>query len=204
MLYKSIYLELRKTASGDYFAYHSLFGNLSKIDVELFTFLEEYNNYEDAQTLSDIIGEKVINSLIDNHFFVYQLEEEIIILEDLIKTRHTNIQKGALMSGLQISSSNACNLGCTYCFADSSDKRSAVRTNIKKKNIDFETAKDGIEKLLKFNDGKRIAVKFLGREPLINWKVIERILENFTNSNVDWSITTNGTVFTEKNHTITN
>ena len=97
--------------------------------------------------------------------------------------------------------SNACNFACSYCFADAADRRSGVRQKVASAspNISFELAAKAIEQVravARSHGRNRIGVKFLGREPLINWKVMRRPLAVYPDRDVFWSVTTNGPLLT--------
>lgn len=77
------------------------------------------------------------------------------------------------LSELMLSIAHACNLGCTYCFADQGKygtKKNALMTfNVAKKAIDV------------FLDSSRMikSIKFFGGEPLMNFDLIKRVCNYF-------------------------
>lgn len=183
-------------------AYHELFGNLTLIDQDLAKILSERDGSQELEYLQDILPPAVFRLLRDSYFIVESMEEERELIDQWLKDRRQDIPSGALIGALQITSSNACNFGCTYCFADAADHRNPLREQISdsEKNISFETASQAIDNVLdlaRLHGKDGIVVKFLGREPLVNWRVIEALLHRYSQDPIQWAVTTNGTLLTE-------
>ena len=92
-----------------------------------------------------------------------------------------------------------CNLSCTYCYKEDLDVPSAG------KKMDFATAKQSIDLLLNESpDQPRYNIVFFGGEPLSNLPLIKQVIEyaeplfRSRGKGVDFSLTTNGTLLTEK------
>ncbi len=91
-----------------------------------------------------------------------------------------------------------CNLKCKYCYEGSS--------SISPKYMSFETALKAVDILLDEAraDGKRKSINFFGGEPLLNFKVIEKIVtvilesREKENLDIDLSITTNFILMTDR------
>jgi uncharacterized protein len=99
---------------------------------------------------------------------------------------------------LSLAIAQKCNMGCTYCYADQGSFGGAT------KNMSLETAYEAIDLLLKdCPEGEKVQLTFLGGEPLINRKAIVAATEYAVakaerkNIQVNFSITTNGTLVTE-------
>lgn len=99
---------------------------------------------------------------------------------------------------LSLAIAQKCNMGCAYCYADQGSFGAPT------KNMSLETAYQAIDMLL--NDcpeGEKVQLTFLGGEPLINRQSIIAATEYAVNQakkkniNVNFSITTNGTLLTE-------
>jgi uncharacterized protein len=198
---RSPYLALLPSAPDKFLTYHTLFGNLSWIDSELAGYLKEASAPIAFKDLARDVSEDVAAALLNSYYFV-QPDEERNLITDWLAERQRLTTSGYFVGGLQISSSNACNFACAYCFADASDKRSTVRQAIAQgpANISFEMAEQAINKVLSLANAhgrEQIAVKFLGREPLINWKVMQRLFETFRASNIIWAVTTNGSLLNQ-------
>jgi uncharacterized protein len=183
--------------------YHALFGNLCSVDSELEGFLRTGCESIRYPELTDIVGVKNAEELLKNYFFVESPDEERALIKEWLAEREKLLPQGFFLEALQVSSSNLCNFACAYCFADTSDKRSALRQHIsaKQPTLAFETAQRAIDALCRnaqAHGRKNVGVKFLGREPLVNWRTIDRLLEHYRNGAVQWSMTTNGSLITDE------
>ena len=92
-----------------------------------------------------------------------------------------------------------CNLRCKYCIYN---QHYTGNRNFNTSNIDFETARKGMEFVYRHRDSEQLAITFYGGEPLMNYSVmkqcIDYALENFTDCNLSFSFTTNLTLMTEE------
>jgi uncharacterized protein len=196
-LIRSPHVRAAKTTAGTFLAYHSLFGNLSWMDYDVFDILTN-PGYQRVRTehLISLVGSDVAHNLVGSYFFVSSEHEERHIIAEWLRERADLAPTGYYITGLQISASNACNLACSYCFADASDKRSPFRVlDSNSSHISLGIAQEAITKVqcLAASHGRpSIGVKFLGREPLLNFPVIRALLRAPENAAVKWSITTNG------------
>lgn len=183
--------------SGTVVAFHALFGNLAFLDRKLADALIGGRGRPVAEL---DLPTDVAATLRELYFVIDAGEDERAETERWLADRRELAPTGHFLGGLQITSSNACNFSCSYCFADSSDARSPVRQEAAHQpNISYETASEGIRNVLAIarrHGRDRIGVKFLGREPLVNWKVVRRLLGEFDPSEVAWSLTTNGSLLT--------
>lgn len=114
-------------------------------------------------------------------------------LEYQIKNR-----EGELL--LQIT--QACNLNCCYCpYADS--EHSVHQRNHSSKNMSWEVAKNSLDQFLEnSSEITDVTIGFYGGEPFINFplikKIVEYVEENYCGKNVQYSLTTNGTLLTDE------
>ena len=89
-----------------------------------------------------------------------------------------------------LSITHNCNLRCKYCYAEE---------KINKK-MDIETAKKSIDFLVK-NSNKRCIVTFFGGEPLVEFKLIKKIVDyshQKYEKKVEFRMSTNGTLLNRK------
>lgn len=203
VLRPSRHVTFLRTESPSPIAYHNLFGNLSVLDEELYRFLSHAPEQMTLGALRSAVGREIARDLWNSYFFVEHPDEERKAVEQMLEERKASVNTGRYLGALQITSSNACNYACSYCFADASDRRSPVRTAIARQtqNIPYELAEAAIRQLLDVAERhgrEKIAVKFLGREPLINWEVIDRLFQTFGCERVVWAITTNGSLLNEE------
>jgi uncharacterized protein len=196
----SRHLHISKREDGAYVAFHALFGNASVLDNELAASIQRLRETSGSKEFfAAEFGEEIATQLHDSYYLASENEERSIT-EHWLAERASLVSSGYYLGGLQISSSNACNFACSYCFADRSDERSAERRKgASTPNITFETACEAIEKVLATAEAhgrSRIGVKFLGREPLVNFKVMSRLFEHYSTERIVWSMTTNGSLIT--------
>lgn len=207
MLKKSEFLRVLKRRENEYFAYHSLFGNLRTLNESALALLDQFEEPKDEGFYS------ANNGLLDKLKEIYFLKDEKVnereIIKDEIALRKENLKQGAYIGGLQLSISDACNFQCIYCFADATDKRSTERrkaSSLKNKLMSFEMASAIIDKVIrvvKENGGDSLVIKFFGREPMLNWKTIKKIIEFYRRGEkngltIYYSITSNGSFITEE------
>ena len=94
-----------------------------------------------------------------------------------------------------------CNLRCKYCvYSDFYEDKKSYSS----KKMTFEVAKKAIDMVIEYHNNKvkrgyqdRLKVNFYGGEPLLNFKLVKKIVQYFKKinfNNVDYLITTNGTV----------
>jgi len=108
-------------------------------------------------------------------------------------------QGGEGLNGIWLGVSHACNLGCSYCFAN--DPEYVGKNKLMKR----ETAIKSVDYLIE-NSGDRevLTVIFFGGEPLLNLPVIKETVaycrerEKDTHKRFQFTMTTNGTLLTRE------
>jgi uncharacterized protein len=157
-------------------------------------------------------GDRILNgleALARNLFLVPEGFDERSLTRDVLAQREADLTSGKLISCLQLCISDRCNINCTYCFANRSDEGSARRRELvhhPKKLMSYEMASQALDKFLAIarRHGKqRFIVKFFGREPLLNWRVIFQLMENYDQGGSDglpirWDLTTNGIMINQE------
>lgn len=92
-----------------------------------------------------------------------------------------------------------CNLRCEYCvYSGGYENRTHAN-----KYMDLETAKKGIDFLIKHSRGlDRVTIGFYGGEPLLNFKLIQKCVNYAKNTyegkEISFTITTNGTLLSKE------
>lgn len=85
--------------------------------------------------------------------------------------------------------SEQCNLNCSYCGMD----------KLTKQRIDANLLINQVYKLIDQNPDEIIRVDFFGGEPLIQFDIIEQVIETFKDyENIRFKIPTNGLLLTEE------
>lgn len=201
--------------TNDYAVYHSLFGQLCFIDQDGIDFLTSFHV---PKTVDEVIQsnnhynpsdiESYIHELKARCFLVPDILDEYKIIENDSEERKNHLKSGYLVRALQLIVTNACNFRCKYCIIDdayNSKERSEFQHSASNQQMSFEVARMSVEtliKLLRKNGNEYLNIEFFGGEPLMNWPVIESVLETFKNGEDDigilYSITTNGSLITER------
>ncbi|MCL6450285.1 MAG: radical SAM protein [Acetobacteraceae bacterium] len=205
-LVRSRYLQVIPRSDG-FAVYHSLFGNLKLVDRSVLDILERFGQPRHPEEADGGVGDTV-RALRDLRYLVEEGTDERDVIEQRLREREAALRRGALINALQLDISDACNFKCKYCFADRSDHRSPERRRLlhyKDKLMSLETAVLAVSTLLqncRENGKDRLVVKFFGREPLLNWKVMEALMDRFGMGQggvaIRWDCTTNASLVTEE------
>ena len=211
-LSKSKYLKIIENIGNESsFCYHSLFGNLHLIDPKGIEILNTFANpLTLSEAFSDHVDRDVYNSLIERflqlHYLIPEGFDERALTQHELSQRYNKLRTGKLINAIQLNVSEGCNLKCTYCFADRVDERSTLpvfEARNSQRMMSFETAVKSITavtELAQRNGNNALVIKFFGREPLLNWKVIDQVIiyceSNESSFRYHYTITTNGTLLT--------
>lgn len=200
----------------DYAVYHSLFGNLSLLDSDGYDLLRSFDVPRSSSEVIRIFScyaplllIQYINNLLARGFLTIDGFDEYAMIEEDYRRRRMNLHSGYLIRALQLVMTNRCNLSCDYCFVKTiynSEERSSLQCSSRNTTMSFETAKTAIEKMLEVmrkNGNKELYIEFFGGEPLLNWRVISRIMDTFKNGcdgdvAIKYSVTTNGLLLTSE------
>ena len=102
---------------------------------------------------------------------------------------------------LTLQLTQSCNFRCSYCVY--SDLHNEANREHSAKRMSFETAKKAVDFLLEHSrDSERVSIGFYGGEPLLEFKLIKKIIEYsdkaFDGKEYSYTITTNGSLLTEQ------
>jgi uncharacterized protein len=210
-LVQSQYLRiLNRPTEGLAFLYHSLFGNLHLVDSKS---IELISWFTKPATTNDIPGSpddaegnrNLVKEFCSLYYLVPEGFDERVLTERELSLRAASLDTGELINAVQLNVSEGCNLKCTYCFADRVDERATlynIGARNDKKVMTLEIAiesVDAVTELIRQHGNHAMVVKFFGREPLLNWKVIDGLIDHCeaaTDFEYHYAITTNGTLFT--------
>lgn len=184
------FIHLFKTY-GNFYIYDVNKNSIIKVEKDTWKYL---NNDTDL-ICNNLNAIEKIQHLKEKGFLSSNRVQEILhpadeILEDYISNR-------VLMVCLQVT--QQCNLRCEYCaYSGGYDNRQ--HTN---KRMTLELAKKGIDFLItRSSDLKKVAVGFYGGEPLLEFELIQDIVEyvnrNAVGKEVIFTITTNATLITKE------
>jgi uncharacterized protein len=214
ILVKSAYLQkLELGKEGKSMLYHTLFGNIHQVSE---FHIDVIDLFSKPQSLARVLRQcddnqeaflAVIDQFMDAFFLIPEGFDERSLVERELIERSTALETGKTIDAVQLNVSEGCNLKCTYCFADRVDERSST-SNFAARNeqkfMSIGTAMESItavEALIRRNGGSAMVIKFFGREPLLNWPVVEAVIDQCEsmadkNFKFHYAITTNGTLFT--------
>ena len=183
-LVKSKYLHIIRRNNQSHIVYHKLYGNLSLINDPALQLLDMFSNSTfPGKVLSSYANfYQYIQTFYNMYFLVEPGFDERRELKKELKEREQILKTGSFIGGVQLSVADTCNFNCIYCFCDFVDQREGKRRELSKRKdklMTEETAFDVIDKLInqvKKSGRNTLVVKFFGREPLVNWPLIKKIM----------------------------
>lgn len=111
--------------------------------------------------------------------------------------QRTQINNGDALTTLVLNVSNACNMGCHYCYGGGFDDPRVGR------QMEWATAKQSVDFLFqRSGQNRHLTIVFFGGEPLLNFALIRQVvsyareLASEKGKQVDFTLTTNGTALT--------
>jgi len=142
-----------------------------------------------------------------NNYNKTEVDECILELEELEKNKLLYTEEKDIVPKIKstlksmcLNIAHDCNLLCEYCFASKGDFGG------NKELMSYETGKKALDYLVKNSQGrKNLEVDFFGGEPLMNFKVVKKLIkyarsiERKHKKNFRFTITTNGILLNEEN-----
>lgn len=194
--------------------YHSLFGGLLITDDKGIEVLRKFHNPTKIQKVRELYFyksdfDKFIDIMKKRFFIVDKDVDEYESVKAEKMRRLANIRSGEFIDSIQLIVSNRCNFDCEYCFLKtmySSKIRAELQKSQENQIMTYEMAKEGIDKLIemaKRNKITYITVEFFGGEPMCNFELIEKILDEYKNGRgrgigILYSMVTNASLITEE------
>ena len=121
---------------------------------------------------------------------------EHIESEGLLREPQTPYQPLSKVYTLTLNISQECNLQCKYCYVQKPDSNPYMSEEVARKAVDFIAGFDSME---------QFSVSFYGGEPLLNFPVMQAVMEYASKKaeeggypEVKYHITTNGTLITDE------
>jgi len=188
-LMRSPYLQLVPNRRG-IAAYHSLFGNLRLVDRATEAFLGEFAAPREPADVLPRYGASAPARLEELKRLSYLVDaghDEREVVRAWLARRAELVPTGFYLCEAEFSVSDICDFNCAYCFADNADRRSKTRRDMAARGdrlMTVEQAKNIMTRLIdlsRVNGRNRLLVKFIGKEPLLNPKVLAFILDHFQN-----------------------
>ncbi|ACS84594.1 radical SAM/SPASM domain-containing protein [Musicola paradisiaca] len=184
---------------GYYVVYNKLLGNFSVLSQQAYEYLCRNNIDNNENT-------PLIQQLKERFFLLPDNIDERDIINNEIRYRKEHLDSGYLVNGLQLVLTNDCNFKCTYCFANERNNDQASSCAQKPQRMTKEIAFLAVENIIsviKRNHNTHLTIEFFGGEPLLNWEIIEAVLDKYRSGedwgvNIHYMITTNGSLISEK------
>jgi radical SAM protein with 4Fe4S-binding SPASM domain len=174
------------------FVYNSLVGKPLILNEES---IELLNLFSTPKTIEDIRGqcegdpEELINSFIEHFFLIKENFDERQFLKEKKEEHLERVINRETIDRMGLAISDACNLACPHCihFQQKNRKNHHMRWHIAQKCI------DNYVELLRERGRKSGKIHFGNAEPLLNWKVVEKVLHYCTYeiSGVDFNFAIN-------------
>jgi len=144
----------------------------------------------------------IINKEIKNKFSKYAFNIQKVHVYDVISAENKIKENIKDLKQITFEVTQNCNLRCKYCEYGDDYLYNRKRSE---KELNFETAKKGIDYIfgiIKNRNKKDLAISFYGGEPLLNFNTLSKIVKyskkKFSDWNIHFYMTTNGTLLNEK------
>ncbi len=168
--------------------YHALYGNPRIINDEGLRFLNLFRQpvgMEEISKICDEDPEDIIQELIEIFFLVEPNFDEKKFLREKKEQQLIQVQERQTVDRMGLAISDSCNFGCTHCihFQPATNFGQVLpiyQQATPQLNMTWEIAKRCVDRyitLMKKQGRIRGKIHFGNAEPLINWPVIERVLE---------------------------
>ena len=168
--------------------YHTLYGNPRVINnegVEFLSLFEQPVSIEEVAEICDEDPSEVIQEFLEIFFLVEPgFDEKKFLLERRAK-QLLQVQDQKTVDRMGLAISDSCNFGCTHCIhfqpePDSGQILPIYKAANSKLNMTWKTAKQCVDQyvaLMRKQGTRNCRIHFGNAEPLINWPVIQKVLE---------------------------
>lgn len=182
------YPNVIKQINGEFYLYNLITNGIFKINKEVSNIIHYNKNI-------NIEKDKDIKTFLENNYILRNKKNDDKL--NSIYDKKLNSKFKFEPSGLTLMVSQECNLRCKYCYGEGGEYNN-------KGKMTFEIAKKAIDYFVKVSKVDKVGICFFGGEPLTNFVLIKEIIdytksiENYINKKFHFSITTNGTLLTNK------
>lgn len=178
-------------------AYHTLYGNPRIVNNEGLRFLDLFRQPITAEEISTICDEDprdTIQEFAEIFFLVEPGFDEKKFLQEKKEQQLVQVQKRRTVDRMGLAISDSCNFGCTHCihFQPTTNYGQVLpmyQRAAPQLNMTWETAKRCVDQyvaLMREQGRTHGKIHFGNAEPLVNWPVIEQVLE-YCNKMEDFS-----------------
>ncbi|MFH1890493.1 MAG: radical SAM protein [Candidatus Kuenenbacteria bacterium] len=168
--------------------YHTLYGNPRIVNDEGLRFLDLFSQSTTAEDILEICDEypgDIIQEFTKLFFLVEPGFDEKKFLREKKEQQLTQVQNRRTVDRMGLAISDSCNFGCTHCihFQPTTNLGQVLpmyQRVAPQLNMTWETAKRCINQyviLMREQGRTHGKIHFGNAEPLINWSVIEQVLE---------------------------
>jgi len=192
--------------------YHALYGNPRIVNDEGLRFLDFFKQPASVEEISEICDDDpgdTIQEFAEIFFLVRPGTDEKKFLCEKKEQQLTHVQARRTVDRMGLAISDSCNFGCTHCIhfqpATNFDQVLPMYQRATPQlNMTWETAKRCVDHYVALmreqgrNHGK---IHFGNAEPLVNWSVIEQVLEycdKMDNLSFEFAINTNLVLMTKQ------
>jgi len=168
--------------------YHSLYGNPRIVNDEGLRFLGLFKQPAGVEEISEICDEdpeNTVQKFAEIFFLVEPGFNEKKFLQEKKEEQLTQVQERRTIDRMGLAISDSCNFGCTHCihFQPATNFGQVLpiyQQATPQLNMTWETAKRCVDQyiaLMREQGRTHGKIHFGNAEPLVNWSVIEQVLE---------------------------
>ncbi|MBU0648648.1 radical SAM protein [Patescibacteria group bacterium] len=168
--------------------YHTLYGNPRIVNDESLRFLDFFRQPASAEEISKICDgdpRDIIREFAEIFFLVKPCFDEKKFLREKKEQQLAQVQERRTIDRMGLAISDLCNFGCAHCIhfqpaIDSGQVLPMYQRAFPQLNMTWETAKRCVDQyvvLMREQGRTHGKIHFGNAEPLVNWPVIERVLE---------------------------
>jgi uncharacterized protein len=201
----SKYLVKIKLNNENYIIYHSLFGGARRVTKDVLNLIQRFAggiDFRNALGKGELsVYKDTLLELKRQSFLVKEGSDEREVFNKYdLEEREKKLAEGKYIRSLTLEMVNYCNFHCRHCFEDK------IYDWTKNEKMSFNTAKraiDGFISILKKANNAWGTITFTGGEPLLNWEVMEQIIEygNIVSKSASvkifWEIFTNASLLND-------
>lgn len=165
--------------------YHSLLGNPTVVDEKVLALLRAFDaptSLGAARALQPSRDfRRRVRAFAGAGFLVCRGTDERARLRRGVERTLSGVERGENLMALGLILDEACNFGCDFCLARKLSASSGQTSPVRK--MPWEVAQRAIDALVaaaRANGHTAVEVYFGGREPLLNWSVLQRSIEYAT------------------------
>ncbi|MEA2088355.1 MAG: radical SAM protein [Patescibacteria group bacterium] len=192
--------------------YHALYGNPRIINDEGLRFLNLFKRPSSAEEISEICDDNpkgTIQEFAEIFFLVEPGFDEKKFLREKKEQQLIEVQKQRTVDRMGLAISDSCNFGCTHCIhfqpATNLDQVLPIYQRAAPQlNMTWEIAKRCVDQyvaLMREQEKTHGKIHFGNAEPLVNWPVIEQVLEycdKMSDFSFEFAINTNLVLMTKQ------